>query len=312
MNHSAENSTLFATCKIAESSYKIVRKLPSNAYEHSRIAMIVINCILSLSAIILNGVSVITIRKSSQLRRQVCYFMVLIQSAVDLGVGILGIPLFIYCLLSPFLDSVDCTFIIMAVRSTFIPCGLSIITLSAMTIERYIGVLYSYSYQTRVTRKRILAFVCGGGILVSSLVVVSAHYRGIISVFSAIAIPLFFLLTGFVYTRIYLAIRKLVRSEKRRPGCESDVNENCRKRKFFRECRHAKSCFLVVICFGIFLLPITLSPLLFKIDGIEYKEYFFWCYTLVVLNSSVNSVIFFWTKTLLRKEAFRILKYLVS
>ena len=180
-----------------------------------------------------------------------------------------------------------------------------------MTIERYIGVLHPYSYKTKVTRKRILAFICGGGIVVTSLVAASARDRGIISTFSAVAIPMFFLLTGFVYTRIYLAIRKLVRSEKR-PGCESDVNENCRKRKFFRECRHAESCFLVVICFGIFLLPITLSPLLFKIDGIEYKEYFFWCYTLVVLNSSVNSVIVFWTKTLLRKEAIRILKYLFS
>ena len=237
--------------------------------------------------------------------------MVLVQSVVDLGVGILGIPLFIYCLLSPFLDSVDCTFIILALRSTIIPCGLSIITLSAMTIERYIGVLHPYSYKTQVTRKRILAFICGGGIVVTSLVAASARDRGIISTFSAVAIPMFFLLTGFVYTRIYLAIRKLVRSEKR-PGCESDVNENCRKRKFFRECRHAKSCFLVVICFGIFLLPITLSPLLFKIDGIEYKEYFFWCYTLVVLNSSVNSVIFFWTKTLLRQEAIRIIKSLFS
>ncbi len=309
MNHSAENYTSFATCRFGENSYKITRKFPSNAYEHSRIAMIVINCILSLSTIFLNGVSVITIRKSSQLKSQVCYFMVLVQSVVDLGLGILGIPLFIYCLLSPFLDSVDCTFVVLALGSTFIPSGLSIITLSAMTIERYIGVLHPYSYQTQVTKKRISAFVCGGGIVVSSLVAASARDRGIIRTFSAVVIPIFIFLTGFVYTRIFFAIRKLVRSEQR-PACESVANKNVRKRNFFRECRHAKSCFLVVICFGIFLLPVTLSPVFFKVDSNEYKEYFFWCYTMMVLNSSVNSVIFFWTKTLLRKEAFHILKFL--
>ncbi len=252
---------------------------------------------LSLSTIFLNGVSVITMRKSSQLKSQVCYFMVLVQSIVDLGVGVLSIPLFIYCLLSPFLDSVDCIFIILAFGSTQIPCGLSIITLSAMTIERYIAVLHPYTYQTKVTKKRILIFVCGGGIVLSALFAASARDRGIFRTFSVVAIPRFFFLTAFVYTRIYFAMRKLVRSEQR-PACESNVDENSRKRKLVRECRHAKSCFLVVICFGIFLLPVTaLSPAFFKIDSIEYKEYVLWCYTSVILNSSVNSVIFFWTKT---------------
>ena len=238
-------------------------------------------------------------RKSSQLKSQVCYFMVLVQSIVDLGVGVLSIPLFIYCLLSPFLDSVDCIFIILAFGSTQIPCGLSIITLSAMTIERYIAVLHPYTYQTKVTKKRILIFVnvCGGGIVLSALFAASARDRGIFRTFSVVAIPRFFFLTAFVYTRIYFAMRKLVRSEQR-PACESNVDENSRKRKLVRECRHAKSCFLVVICFGIFLLPVTaLSPAFFKIDSIEYKEYVLWCYTSVILNSSVNSVIFFWTKT---------------
>ena len=67
-------------------------------------------------------------------------------------------------------------------------------------------------------------------------------------------------------------MRKLVRSEKR-TVCESDVNESLRKKKFFHECSQAKFYFHVVICVGIFLLPVTLPPVLFKVDSIECKEY---------------------------------------
>jgi hypothetical protein len=120
-------------------------------------------------------------------------------------------------------------------------------------------------YETQVTKKRILVYVCGG--CCALFIVFLSRNRSIITAFCAAMILTFFCFTAFVYTRIYIVIRKLVRSEKR-PACESDGNQNVIKRKMFRESRHARSCFAIVVCFGIFLLPLVLLMVFFKITSI--------------------------------------------
>ena len=234
--------------------------------------MLVLNCLLLFSTIALNGISIITIRKSSQLRSKVCYFVILLQSVVDLGVGVLGIPLFIYYLISPFLHTTNCILIIVALRTTLSTSGLSMITMSAMTIERYIGVLHPYYYETNVTKKRILIYVCASSLVLCSVVAYSFRDRTIFRIILTGSIALFLLFAGFVYTRIYLVIRKLIRSE-RRPAYESDGSQNVVKKQTIRESRHARSCFLVVICFALCLLPSTLTPVLFPVENFDYIVY---------------------------------------
>jgi hypothetical protein len=309
MAHEEGNYTYaMMSCKVVENTYEITRQLPNRIYKGSRIALIVTDCLLLLSTIVLNGISVMAIRKSSQLKKKICYFMVLIQSVTDLGVGVLGTPLFIYCALTPFLHSVNCTFVILVLAATFIPNGISIITLSLMNFERYVAIVHPYHYQTEVTKKRILVIAFVSTIIFTSILGLSALDRAIIRYFAAGIIPVFILSTVFVYTRIYRVIRRLVRSEKR-PACESDRNDNVERKQILRDLKHAKSCFVVVICYGILLLPLTLASFLFKIDSPEYKEYFLWSHTLLILNSSANSVIFFWTKNQLRKEALQNLAF---
>jgi hypothetical protein len=308
-----ENDTFLITCKIGENSYQTINRFPNEGYERKWIAMLVIVCMLLFSTIILNGISIITIRKSSQLRSKVCYFVILLQTIVDLGVGVLSIPIFIYHLLSPFLSTAKCTLLPWVLGTTYLPCALSMITQSAMTLERYIGVLHPYYYETQVTKKRILAYVCGGCCALFTIIFLSRD-RSIHRIFWGVMILTFFCFTAFVYTRIYLVIRKLVRSPKKPVSCEStDANQNVTKRQIFRESRHARACFAVVVCFGIFLLPLVLVMVFFNISStMFYLEYVHWSITSMIFNSTINSLIFFWTNPLLRKEAFRTLRLYYS
>ena len=309
MNDSAKNYTFVTTCKVAEASHLILSQFPSVESRGSRIAVLVFNCILLISTITLNGISIITIRKSSQLRSKVCYFVILLQSVVDLAVCLLGIPLFIHYLLVPFLDNVDCILIIVGLRITQLTCVMSVVTLSALTLERYLGVVHPYNYETNVTKKRILAYVCGGIVVLILLSTYSFRSRAIArSVVMGIKV-VFFVFTVFVYARIYVIIRRLVRSE-RRPACENNGNQDTARRQTIRKSRYARSCFGVAVCFFVFLLPASMSPILFTDGSFDYNAYFNWYITLIISKASVNSVIFFWTKALLRKEALKTLKSL--
>ena len=309
MNDSKESNAFLTVCNLAEGSMTVIHQFPSKEQEHNRIVMLVVNCILLFPTISLNGISVITIRKSSQLNSKVCYFIILLQSFIDLGVGLLGIPLFVYCMMIPFQKIRNCTLTFLAFRTSFLPLGLSMATLSAMTMERYIGVLHPFQYQTKITKKRILIYVCGNGLVFFSLLLYSLRDAKPLLIYVSGFIFVFFILTGLVYTRIYLVIRKLIRVEKRqvRVGGGNQV-----KRQIICESRRARSCFLVVVCFFLFLLPFAMTSVLFTPGTFDFRVYFNWAFTSIILNSSVNSVIFFWTKTLLRKEALKNLRSLWS
>ena len=93
MNKSNKIFVFLKTCKVADISFVIMSDFPEDKYEGFQIALLVVNCILFFSTISLNGISIITIRRSCQLRSKVCYFVILLQSVVDLIVGAAGIPL---------------------------------------------------------------------------------------------------------------------------------------------------------------------------------------------------------------------------
>ena len=139
-----------------------------------------------------------------------------------------------------------------------------------MTMERYIGVIHPLQYKTKVIKKRMLMYVCGHGLGLVSVIAYSSHNPTAIEIYTRGWIGVLFLLIAFVYTRIYLVIRKLIRSEKR-PVCKSDGNQV--GKQIIRECRRARSCFLVTICFFLLLLPVVFSRLAFIIGSVDYTLY---------------------------------------
>jgi purine-cytosine permease-like protein len=67
----------------------------SNYFVINRIVQCVFNGVLMISTILLNSVAILTISKSSQFKEKLCYFLVLVQSSIDLVVGVIIQPLFI-------------------------------------------------------------------------------------------------------------------------------------------------------------------------------------------------------------------------
>ena len=267
-----------------------------------------VNGIFIIPTILLNAVSIVTIFKSSQLNSKPCYFIILVQSVIDLAVGVLGIPLFLVYIVQGITGTLNCFGILLAKNSLILPIGVSIITLSAMTMERYIAILHPYAYSTEVTKKIILVYVGSGAAVVFFVIILSFRIQPAVLMFGSLLVTLVLIFTAFAYTRIYLVVRKLNRSP------NQPLEENLTKKKLLlREIKQAKSCFIVVMCFFTlsFLPPIALL-LLRHIDESELLAKHVWMDTISMFNSSANSVIFFWTKTMLRKEAKKRLNFICA
>ena len=303
----------FMTCNIFGTEYVFIRKLPSHSLYMNHIIVLAINSILVIPTILLNAVSITTISKSSQLKSKPCYFIILIQSAADLVVGVLGIPLYLASLSGEIRGDSNCFVAILSYSLSPITLGISTLLLFGMTLERYIAVLHPYSY-SRVTKKKILIFVCFAVKGVVFVVIFSSAIRVLRAIFITATVTLFFIFSAFVYTRIYLVVIKMVDSQNITHSVAGTERNLTRKKRFLQEIKQAKSCFLVVLCFFLLcVLPVILTFIVvIKGNRLEVQAFYAWATTLGMLNCSANSMIFFWTKTMLRREAVKMLNSVLN
>ena len=308
MNLSVKQEVFQMSCHILGTTHTTSTEVQSEEMFINHIFVIVFNSILIFPTILLNAVSIIPILKSSQLNSKPCYFIILVQSMIDLGVGVLAIPLLLVYLASGVGGFSNCFFSHFVLRLVIVPTGLSSITLSIMTMERYIAILHPYAYTTQVTRKKLLIYVGCGAAAEFSVITLSLAVQGLIEMYGAVKTTFIFFFIAFAYTRIYLVVKKLARSRNKTHDAFSEKNLT-RMKLVLGEIKQAKSCFVVVICFCILSFLPTASVIAFlasfPID--VQRAIVLWIITFALLNSSVNSVILFWTKTMLRKEAGKML-----
>ena len=157
MSNSSES--LVKTCVLLKESRDVFVDFPSNGYKICYAVMFAVNIILIIPTVLLNGTSVIAILKCSQLNTKVYFFLVLVQSIIDLTVGLLGLPLFIVILATELFGSVNCVVSVVAQKIMVLPSSFAIMTLIALTFERYTGLIHPFLYEAKITREKMLTFI---------------------------------------------------------------------------------------------------------------------------------------------------------
>ena len=305
------DSTGFGTtCQILGTSQLLIKKIPSEKYLINNIAVIIFNAVLIIPTISLNFVASLTILKSFQLKSKPCYYIILVQSMIDLGVGVLGIPSYIFIVSSWTGGLSNCIATSVMFRCGTISVLLSMVTILALTWQRYVAIVHPHAYKTKVTKKRLMRFITSGAVLVFFLTILSYLVQGMIRVYAIVSATLVFLFAAFAYTKIYFVSRKLARSPLHQRQNGAAGNNVARLKLFRQEIQVAKSCFIVVVCFFslCFLPQVIAFPYYADLTKFENVEIWVWVGTAVQLNSSVNSLIFFWTKKALRNEGIKFLK----
>ena len=96
-----------------------------------------------------------------------------------------------------------------------------------------------------------------------------------------------------------------------KPSNQASSNNRRSEQELLMKFKLAKSCLIVVVCsFIAFLLPSVFQPLeLNKFDEIILDG---WFTIIVLLNSTLDSLIFFWKNNILRSEAKKVFKNILS
>ena len=205
-----------------------------------------VNIIFTFSGIFLNTFVIVSIWKSSQLRKKLCHFMVMLLSCFDLvavATNSLGTLVFLISWLKEDYDLLTTCWLYL--DSVVVFFAFSLFALLVMSIERYLGAYYPIFHRTSVTRRRLLTLLA---ILLSfqtPLKVISIHDMIIprtghpVFIMIAVFLPLVFL--NYKLFKISREVRRRISTS---PEKRARIN-----------LKSISTCLLVVACLVVLSIP---------------------------------------------------------
>ena len=278
----------------------------------SYIANSVFNAFLSYTAIMLNILTIHAMRKTSSLPKTI-KTLLLSLAVSDLGVGLLVQPLFVIVLVR-YLQQKDIYLVAIAYKFA---AGLfavsSFLSVTALSVDRFLAVHLHLRYQELVTHKRVIAAVITIWAFSTLIALLIDWDESIISIALTCMSNLCVICTTIVYCKIYFAVRRhanQIQALQVQQAQNGEMAANAAKMRKF-----AVSTFYVFLVFLFCYLPhicILVVRILTPKLNVTLKAFELYSLTLVYVNSSLNPVVFSWKMRAIRHGIMDILRKLVS
>lgn len=275
---------------------------------HSERTLVIVNCILNVPLILIwivgNALVLIAASKSRRIRSS---SMEILSSLAfsDLLVGIIAQPLFLAHQFTKesFLNS-------LMVLIVYPICGVSLWTLTAISVDRFLALHFHMRYATLVTTTRVkisIAFIWLYNFVSSALYyLVPFIYFFIMTLTTVICILNFFL----AYLGIYFIVRhhQLQIHAQQQTVESKDVAGNVNGISMARLKKSAMNTFVFFIFFVICYLPMY-ALLTFAISKrAQWTTEYDFSITVVFLNSAINPFLFCWRLQELRRNVLKTLR----
>ena len=279
---------------------------------YNNLAFGIFNTCLTIATIFLNSITIAAYVKSPLLKGKLAYFLVMLLSVNDLMVGLTSNVLFAATLLKEYNSKmIECILHDVQIFLLLFLSGCSFKSLVVMSWERYAAICHPLFHRTKVTRKRLLKCMFFLWFLALLGTVLSWYFEGF---FAYVIIPellAFNVFLVYIYVRIYLANSKSLKNLRNIEG-DQNAERNEQRRQNMVNVKLAKSCFLAVITFVVCYLPSSIITN----GAFEYERglkicILVWAETLILANSTLNSIVFFWRNKFLRQEACAVVNSLL-
>ena len=264
-----------------------------------------------VAGIFLNSVVIISLWRSSQLRKKMCYFMILVLSCFDLAVVTISHPLLIVYTI--YLSQGEINEILERTRKSlpFLVCGSSMFALLTLNVERFLALTRPFFHQASVTKTRLLCFQAFWTVIMLGLSVLlfCINSQTITNIFATLMVLSF--LFSFIYLNYKMfKIAKSKREDERvAPTTAASVDANRKTRilnlKNISTCSLAVGCSFFCSCPLIIYSTVCLASEML-LSEMQFSLFQQWSCTFVSLNSTFNCVIFFWRNSILRREGMNI------
>ena len=274
-------------------------------YFISLILIFLLNVLFFFTGIFLNSLAIITFWRSVQLRKKLCYFMIMVLSCCDLLVVLTSHPFTALVAMLWLTGKLDAYPKWAAFSLSFrsVLHGFSLLALLVMNIDRYLATYYPIFHRTSVTKGKLLT-------LLATLIVVELTLYLMYICGSVISYPvsllIFFIILFppmlFINYKLFIISRK----SRKNNGISPEM-----KKTF--SLKNISSCLLAVACLVVLSVPTSVYIGLrtnSRYSGIldDANIAGLWAETSVSMNSTFNCLIFYWKNKILRTEAMKVIK----
>lgn len=283
----------------------------TGAYEGIQIANCAINVLLSYTAITLNTITILALRKtslSSPLKT-----LLLSLAVSDLGVGLLVQPLYVasFVMESEGNSSASYNFVIKSYDMIVVfLCVASFLGVTALSVDRFLAIHLHLRYQAIVTHKRVVASSVSIWVLSAVISQTALRIREVTFLMFGTISVICLISSAFFYYKIYVTVQRhanqiQVLQLQPRQGDNGMVEYNARLKKA------AIGTFYVYLVFLICNLPNTLFFLIpsnLVHQSADLGTILSLADTLVFLNSSLNPLIYCWKMRHIRQAIMEMLR----
>ena len=286
---------------------------PANTFINA-LFLCLLNVSLMVAGIFLNSVVIISLWRSSQHRKKLCYFTILFLSCFDLAeVTITHSALILSTILwfmHIYYEEMKYTFVYTGILFG----GFSMFALLTLTIERFLALTYPFFHQTAVTKRRLIVFQTFGMIILVALSPFNVIFYGHKLSYMLITVFILSLLFLLIYLNYKMFIIAKSKHKEGRIGPTSTATSSHQQRKRRKlNFKNISTCSLAVACFSVSSFP----KIIFCVWRFTSKSPFYdrqvmlftlWSCTFLAMNSTFNCLIFFWKNSILRREGMKVVK----
>ena len=272
-------------------------------------------CLLNVSfmvaGIFLNAVVIISLWRSSQLRKKLCYFLIFVLSCCDLAAVAIYHPALILSTILWSMQIYSEEVKRMLMFLCWLLVGWSMLALLTLNVERFFALKYPFFHQTALTKRRLTFFMA---FLMIIQVGLSTFLYFQTEAFENVLTNVFNLSLLFVF--IFLNYNMFIIAKSKgsvRVGPTIASDKEIKRSKFNFNFKNISTCFLAVACFFVCSIPeviFSVSRLASNTSSGDRQVMLFnlWSRTLVAMNSTFNCLIFFWRNSILRREGVQVVK----
>ena len=272
------------------------------------IFIIALNALFFFSGICLNSLVIVSFWRSAQLRKKLCYFMIMVLSCCDLLVVLTTHPFTILGTILWLTDvdefNVYLRSIYDSLRSSSVFVAFSLNALVVMSYDRYLATSYPIFHQTSVTKAKLSTLFAILNIV--SIIVFSLSFKDfVISVEISILIGfnIHFPAMLVLNYKTFMIAKKCRRNNKISPSSKESF-----------PLKNISSCVLAVACFVLLFIPVLTYVGLRQFSNEDERTLNdtnltgVWAITISSMNSTFNCLIFYWKNQILRTEGMRVFK----
>ena len=261
-----------------------------------------LNVLFFFSGICVNSLVILSFWRSVQLRKKLCYFMIMVLSCCDLLAVLTNHPLVAVTVMLWLTGKLDeyRGWVSISFDLADFPLTMSLLILLVMNFDRYLATHYPLYHRTSVTKRKLLTVL---GILIAvieTFAILSLNHLIPYEVYAIIFFTIVIPPMMFFNYKLFKIARK---------NRENKATSSQLKRSF--SSKNISSVLLAVACFGVLSIP----ALVYIVQEMTSKTLSnhvslarLWAKTIGTMNCTFNCLIFYWKNKTLRTEGIKIIK----